>query len=180
MGGTGLEMIESYNESALRVFGRPFAELKRGDQRMITKVAEARVKEMLEKRVALAREAALDTALDAHEQLEKMNQLENECLGLIDTLARNVKEMIAGGDADAGTTFNSKTADGAMKRNLRAVEKLIKIKKDHTDSLVSKAKLAEQKFTLVQNNDNRQQEAVVVTPDEVKARLGKFKSGGEG
>lgn len=172
---------ETLESAAMRVFGKPFNELARRDQRMITAVQRANERELRSELRSAVRQASLENAMSAHDALSRMDDIEDKALLLMNQVADDCVQLVQGGDnmdvTASGDTRYMKTPAGTARRNLRHVQAFMQLKKTYTDTLIAKAKLADEKFTVVQHNDNRQQEAVVVTPDDVKARLGRFAGG---
>lgn len=175
---------ESVEGAAMRVFGKPFGELARRDQRMITAVQRANERELRDALRVAVRQASMENAMSAHDALGKMDDIEDKALLLMNQLADDCVDLVTGGDnmdvTASGDTRYMKTPAGTKRRNLRHVQAFMQVKKTYTETLIAKAKLADEKLTVVQNVDNRQQAVVKVTPDEVKERLGRFGATSEG
>lgn len=174
------EKRETKEGMAMRVFGKPYGELARCDQKMISQVYRGRNKELREELQYQIRMSRKENASAALDRIKKLDELDGMLYDLMMTAAADVAEL-EDDNLDAvvvESQMRRKTPAGTLTRKLRNTETILRMNKTYTDTLIAKAKLADEKLTVVQHNDNRQQEAVVVTPDEVRGRLARFASGG--
>lgn len=168
----GGEIMLSVNGMAMEHFGKPYSELTRKEQRLITMTIKGINREYKERIKTLKS----ITALDANVRIARMSGASDKISAFVSRLADEADELLGMDNMDVSYHKDfKKTRAGTIRRNLRYGKILTSVIKTHVETQVLLAKMADEKEKAVfVKEDNR---TVNITSDTVKNRLGKFAKG---
>ncbi len=160
--------------AAVQMFGRPFGELTRSEQVMVDQIIAGRRREIEEGLRAMK----LNNALTAHQRIARTSEARDKLAELLDMAIQDAADLVTGDNLDANEVEGGykKNRAGSKRRNIRHLKMVSQIVKTHTETEVMLAKLEEKAGATFVKEDNRV--VVAATPDDVRARLGRFVKGG--
>lgn len=170
-------VVPTLNGAAMQMFGKPFGDLTRADQRHISTIMRGERLEIEQRIKAIAG----CTSLSAHERIARSEPMRDKLAYIMELLAADGVELLTNDNMDVSVVPRQeggfvKTRSGTIRRNLRHGKVLMSVAKTHAETEVMIAKLYQEKQAAqFVKNDNRQ--VHVVGPADVEARLGRFGKG---
>jgi len=168
------ELRPSIGSLAESLYGRPYRDLTRREQRQLDNWVKGHRQEL----EAQIRSISRNNLLSAQQRVERLGDAQEKLIALFDSALTDSMNFYYNGDNMSVTEHSDymKNASGTTKRKVLNLKTLAFVNKAivETQATLIKAQKEAQPTTFVKNEDNR---TVVLTPEDIKARLGNLQGG---